>query len=153
MGEIRTNPDYATEYLSKDDLRGAVLSISGDIEQILFYKLVYEKNINPVLIESWGISQLLKWNAKHDLISQGDFDFLNDEFRPLRNAVAHERVFIERIEKNEKKKEALKRIVQKAIAFIENTPAKFTSLKMEDGVIRYHARKDKYFEKFGDKKN
>ena len=141
---LHTKP--TKDYLSSGDLLSAVIRASADIEQILFDKLYFERDISIGLISEFtGLGKYVKWALGLKLIEHKWTSMLN-EFTRLRNCMVHQRVFVNRINADPKKIQKVNDLVLKACRFIEQNPVRITfDNEKQDRYNKYSQKQEKRF--------
>jgi len=117
-------PITTVEYLKSGDVVAALLSAATDLEQLLFEKLFFEKEIKAELIENWTLGRLIEWNLKLGLVDSKYSDFLH-RFKKLRNRFVHTRFYIEKIRKDKQQAMMVRKIVEECILFVSEVKSEY----------------------------
>ena len=139
MGSTRLIVDDIRGYLKDKNILLAVIRTACDLEQLLFWKLFYEKDLHPELIDSWTLGRYIDWNLKLGLIDE-KYSKLLREFNELRNEVAHHRAYIDNAIKNPQEIEKISKIVEEVVGFIESTSVEKDSQEKENIYIVYRKK-------------
>lgn len=111
------------DYLDKEDLVAAILRTAVDIEYLLDAKLCLEKEIDFKLMKNWTLGRYIEWATTLNMID-GKWHSDLKTFNTLRNKVAHERGFAEKLDalkEGEEMFEKIKNLVLKLCEFIDET--------------------------------
>ncbi len=92
-GDFMPKRKFLTEEINRILKEGkeplfALLYLAAKIEHAFFCKLLFERKINPKLINTWTLSKYIEWCASLDLIDNKTKKILM-KFTRLRNYVVH----------------------------------------------------------------